>query len=177
MAVNDQLQTEQAHHKSAFELYYSLGAGRSYKRVANKVGVSPSTVKLWSRSFDWRQRIRERDANVARQAADQAMQANVNEQSRNLKIVRVALLKVAKAIAGGHVRVQIGDLDRLIRLEEHLTGSDDFDREEIEWYRQFEWIRKETDPEKLKAIIRKSCEKYCPFRDDKLPGDAQVKGQ
>ena len=34
----------------------------------------------------------------------------------------MALLKVAKAINNDKVKVQIGDLDRLIRLQAHLDG-------------------------------------------------------
>ena len=42
----------------AFEHYYGLGEQRSYERVATELGVAPSTVKLWARSFGWRERLR-----------------------------------------------------------------------------------------------------------------------
>lgn len=111
---------EQEHHKKAFELYYSLGDRRSYKQLADKLGVSPSTIKLWSGMFHWRQRTRERDADVARRLADQTQQSHADERGRNRKIVHLALMRLAKGIADGKVRMQLGDLDRLIRLQSFL---------------------------------------------------------
>jgi hypothetical protein len=87
--------------------------------------VALSTVKLWAGHHGWQERIRERDAVVARQAADQALHSSVEEQSRNRKIVQLALVRLAKAIANGQVKMQLGDLDRLIRLQAFLDGQED----------------------------------------------------
>lgn len=114
--------TEREHQQRAFELYYSQGGKRSHERVATELGVSVASVKSWSRSFNWAKRLAERDAAVARQVADQTIKSEVDELSRNKKIVQMALVKVAKAINADKVRVQIGDLDRLIRLQSYLDG-------------------------------------------------------
>jgi len=45
----------------------------------------------------------------------------MTDSERNLKIVRAALVKLARGIAEGRVRMQMGDLERLVRLEEHLA--------------------------------------------------------
>jgi len=117
-----QLKAEQEHQKRAFEVYYAQGGQRTYAKVAAELGVSVSAVKLWSRTWTWPQRIAERDAAAARQLADQSLQSTVDELGRNKKIVQMALIKVAKAINSDKVRVQIGDLDRLIRLQSYLDG-------------------------------------------------------
>ena len=122
MAKSDRLQAEQGHHKRAFELYYAQGTKRSYRSVGDEFGVSPSTVKLWSRSFRWKERIRERDAEAARKIADQSLQSRTGELGRNQRLVQMALVRVAKGIAEGKVRMQLGDLDRLIRLQDSLVG-------------------------------------------------------
>jgi len=83
--------------------------------------MSLSTVKLWARSFHWRQRLIERDAQQARQQADRLAQGQMTDSERNLKIVRAALVRLARGIADGKVKMQMGDLDRLVRLEEHLA--------------------------------------------------------
>jgi hypothetical protein len=116
------LKTEQPHQVKAFERYYALGEKRTYTRLAADLGLNVSTVKLWGRSFDWAGRIRERDAEVARQMADRTIKDGLADNERNLKIVRIALLRLAKAIADGQVKMQMGDLDRLIRLEHQLAG-------------------------------------------------------
>ena len=124
MSKSDLLTTEQEHHKRAFEQYYALGEKRSYQQVAEQMGVSPSTVKLWARSFGWRRRVQERNAEVARRVADRAIQTGVEEHDRNRKIVQMALMRLAKAIADGKVKMQMGDLDRLIRLQQYLDSVD-----------------------------------------------------
>ena len=111
---------EREHHKKAFEFYYALGEARSYRKVAEEFGVSLGTVKLWGRSFDWKGRIAERDAEVARAMADRSMKEGMERSIRNSKIIEMGLVQVAKAIAEGKVKMTVSDLDRLIRLEEYL---------------------------------------------------------
>ena len=64
----------------------------------------------------------QRDAQAARQLADRTLQSSVNDQERDLKIVEMALMRLAKAIADGKVRMQLSDLDRLLRLKALLAG-------------------------------------------------------
>lgn len=121
MPRRDDPRVEGEHHKKAFELYYAHGEKRSLPRLAKELGVSVAALKVWSRSFSWRTRLRERDAQVARQLADQSSHRGQAENERNLKIVRAALTLLARAITSGDLK-QLGELDRLIRLEEHLMG-------------------------------------------------------
>lgn len=116
-------QTEREHQQRAFELYYAQGGKRSLDRVAKELGVAVATVKSWSRQFQWSKRLAERDASVARQVADQAIRSEVDELGRNKKLVQMALIKVAKAINADKAKVQVGDLDRLIRLQTFLAGG------------------------------------------------------
>ena len=111
---------EQENHKKAFEFYYGLGERRNYKMVAEEFGVSVGAVKMWGRSFDWSRRLRDRDAEVASAVAERSMKDGIERGVRNLKIIEMGLLQVAKAIAEGKVKPSVADLDRLIRLEEFL---------------------------------------------------------
>ena len=88
------LKTELPHQQEAFERYCAMGTSRSYARLSSEVGVDVSTIKLWGRSFQWTERIRERDMQTARQIADRALQDGLAESDRNLKIVRVALIRL-----------------------------------------------------------------------------------
>ena len=117
------LAKEQPHHLRAFELYYGLGEQRSYERVATELQVAPSTVKLWARSFGWRDRLRERDLEVAREVAGRTLTDEVSRRERSLQIVHLAMVQLAKAIAEGDVRMTLADLDKLIRLEAFLSDE------------------------------------------------------
>jgi len=131
---------EQEHHKKAFEFYYGLGEGRKYGQVAEEFGVSLGAVKLWGRSFGWKRRVGERDAEIAKTLAHRNKEDAVERLARNRKIVKMGLVQVAKAIAEGKVKVTLADLDRLVRLEEFLREEDPQERTRfvIEW--------KEYDP-------------------------------
>lgn len=120
---SDLLVSEQEHHRQAFELYRSQGVKHSYAVVAKAVGVSASAVKLWSRSFGWGERIRQQVASEVTARASRVLNSKAENIERNLKIVRAALHRTAREISQGRVKSQIGDLERLIRLEDHLVDQ------------------------------------------------------
>jgi transposase len=126
---------EQEHQKKAFEFYYGLGEGRSYKQVAREFGVSLGTVKVWGREFSWKRRVSERDAEVGRAIADQTLEDMTGRLARNRKLVKIGLVQVAKAIAEGKVKLSVADLDRLIRLEGFLREEEKVEGTKIilEW--------------------------------------------
>jgi transposase-like protein len=149
MAKSEREPAEQERHRLAFETFYALGPGRTYQQAAQKLGVSASTVKNWCRTFGWRQRIAERDSEAARQVADRSAQTTLDDRERDLKIVRMAKMKLTKDIAEGKVKGKIPDLEMLIRLEDYLSGSK---------ADPLSWIDQETDPEKLRARLREITE-------------------
>ncbi len=111
--------------EEAFTFYASLPAGqRTYAAVAAKLGVSLPTVKRWGTKGNWQQRVAEREVGIARKATDQMETAQVSARSRQLKLLEVALVKLVNAIAEGTVRGSYGDLERLLRLEGFIKGTD-----------------------------------------------------
>jgi len=123
MSQADVLKTEAEHHLKAFEIYYAQSGQRSYREVAKQMGVSLSAVRLWARSFGWQRRLRERDLESARHIADKTLEEDLYDHAQHRKLVRMALVKVARAVLDGRVRITIADLDRLIRLEAILAGA------------------------------------------------------
>ena len=123
MPKRDPIASESDRHKKAFELYYAQGEKRSFPRLAKELGVSMAALKVWSKSFSWQSRLRERELETARQIADRTLQTTLSDQERYHKIVRMAVTKLAKAIAEDRVKLQAADLDRLIRLEDYLSHT------------------------------------------------------
>jgi len=128
------LAKEQPHQKKAFERYYELGEKRSYEKVADELGVAVSTVKLWGKSFNWTERVQDRDLQVTREVADRTVDDLASRRTRGLKIVQFALAQLTKAIAEGRVAMRMSDLERLIHLEEYLS-DDPSGEEELEFLR------------------------------------------
>ena len=116
---------EQPHHERAFEYYYALGEKRSYDKVTAEFSVSLSTVKLWGQSFNWKHRVKDRDIQIAREMASRTLSDGVNHRERNLQIVQMSLVRIAKAIVDGEVKMTLSDLDKLIRLESFLRDEPD----------------------------------------------------
>ncbi len=96
------LAKEQDHHGQAFEFYYSLGESRSFTKIAAEFQVALSTAKPWGRSFRWKQRIRERDMEVAREVASRTLTDEVTHRERCLHIVQMALVQLVRAIVDGN---------------------------------------------------------------------------
>jgi transposase len=122
---------EQDRHKKAFEYYYSLGEKRTYQAVAKHLGVSKQSVKLWGREFAWKRKLKEREGEVARAMAARNVAAEVSNRSRNKQIIQLALVHLAKAIAEGKIKMNLSDLDRLVRLESFLDQGVDSRHEVI----------------------------------------------
>lgn len=123
--MSRRLKAEHPHHLRAFEFYYSLGDKRCFPVVAHEMDVDPSTIKLWARSFNWKSRIAERESAVAHQAAQQVVSDMAAEIERNLKLIRVAKMRLAKDINEGKAKGSIGDLPKLIQLERELVSQPD----------------------------------------------------
>ena len=146
------LAKEQAHQEKAFEYYLALGEKRSYEKVSTKFGVGLSTVKLWGKSFNWKERIKKRDLQVAREMANRALNDEVSRRERSLQIVQMALVHLAKASAEGKVKMTLQDLDRLLRLEMFLTDQPDSRQEVV-----FADLRNKTT-EELREMMRQEIE-------------------
>ena len=140
---------EQPHQTRAFEYYYALGEVRSYEKVAVEFSAAPSTVKLWGKSFGWRERLRDRDLHVAREVASRTLDSEVSRREQGLQIIRMAVFQLAKAIAEGAVKMSLSDLDKLIRLEAFLSNEPDSRQEVV-----FADLKNKSD-EELREIVRK----------------------
>ena len=117
--------TENPRAEEAFAFYVSLDPKeRKYAVVAEKFGVSLPTVKLWASRGKWRKRVAKREARVARRVADTEETREVGEKSRNLKLVQLAIIKLAKAITDGDVRPTYNDFRRFIELAEALENPE-----------------------------------------------------
>jgi len=115
-------------HQQAFEIYVSLGPARTYRQVAARTGVTLATVKRWARAEGWKSRVGEQEAQAARDLHDRYSSGLLAQNERNLKIVRAAILRLAKDISEGKVKSQLSDLPRLLQLEQDMLkepGADD----------------------------------------------------
>jgi hypothetical protein len=137
-------------HIQAFEYYYSLGLIRSMVRVAKKFGVAQHTVASWSSDFEWQKRVKERDAEISGLlTADNLMNAgeekpldglgidesmvkdiaNLSEadkieiRTKYREVVLLAIQCFKQRLLSNRVKVNIGDIQKLIQLDLSLLGE------------------------------------------------------
>lgn len=101
-----------------------MGGRRKYQMLADKLGVSYSTVKHWSRSFGWKQRIAEREAEAASQARDKSMSDAVSERVRDRMYLRAAINRIWKLILEGNPKL-VRELEKCYKILDLLDGEPD----------------------------------------------------
>lgn len=79
----------------AFKLYCDLGAGRSYRRVAQELSKSDTLIKRWASVWEWRRRSVEYDNELIRQEFEEKKRAVRQMQER---IAGEAFLLQKKAV-------------------------------------------------------------------------------
>jgi hypothetical protein len=124
MAVGER--EEELHHKEAFEYYYALGKDRSIKAVSEHFSYSFNTVSHWSHWYGWRDRIRDRDNEIARRLAEEAINEAVKDRKTYLLLIKAMIGKgYEKFKLGDLVPSTVTDLINLMRLEMSMTDNTD----------------------------------------------------
>jgi len=122
MATESEPASEPSRSEKAFAVFLSLGDGRTYRQVAQRMRVALPTVKRWAKAGRWSSRVRESEAQTAREMADRYQAGQLAQNERNLKIVRAALLSLAKDVAERKIKGQYSDIPRLLQLEKELMS-------------------------------------------------------
>lgn len=111
----------------AFEYYYSLGEERNLEKVAVHFGCTDTTVGNWSASFNWQERIQQRDILVAGEMQKKTIKEIAKSKANYRKIVGLAIQKFAKKLVeedgAGIDLSHISDLEKLVKLDLLLMGE------------------------------------------------------
>ncbi len=110
----------------AFEYYFALGAGRSYRAVAEHFGVSKTAVANAAEREGWQRRVEEREQK-ARDAAEKESEETLEEMRRDhLKLLRLMRLKAIEVLQRMPLERSIDGiktLELVIRQERLIRGE------------------------------------------------------
>lgn len=111
--------------REAFELYYAMGEKRSLRAVAERVGRTERTIAGWSRSYNWVDRVTQRRIEDERNASVDMLNIQTTDVKTRYRIIIAQLIRRATGgINDGLLEVKsVEDLERLIRLDQLLTGE------------------------------------------------------
>lgn len=102
-----------------FKVYMANGTIQS---VVRELPVSKPTAMKYKVTDNWDKRV----AEIQKKAAKKADNTEANRLAGNLLIVKLAKEKLVAEIKKGiKSKTKVNDLDKLVRLEEFLSGSPD----------------------------------------------------
>ena len=115
---------ETQQHMLAFEIYFGMGNTRTLACVAKEVGLSETTVRGWSRSFKWADRIEKRDTEVAEQVNKKAVKLAATHKIQYLETIDKGMKLFREGLDNGAIEVKsIADGERLVNMYVKLLGE------------------------------------------------------
>lgn len=121
----EKLTKENELQSRAFELYYGLGDKRSLRAVAETIGRTERTVAGWSRSFNWVNRVTQRNIENSQNRREEAVNTQLTDVRARYRVcINNLMAEFSKRIANGEVKIKnITDFDRLCKLDLLLMGE------------------------------------------------------
>lgn len=100
-------ENESAQAYEAFVAYLNFGADRSVRAVGQKLGKSRALLERWSAAYDWVARAKAYDAELQRQAYEEAVKAQKKMAARHIKLAVAMQAKATEALA----QIALEDID------------------------------------------------------------------
>ena len=102
----------------AFDLYYSLGANRSYESVAASIGVSKNSIYNWAKSYNWQERVRQRDEANAKELYKKTDTEVVDNLTVYRQVITASVKDYVKNLKNGKVKINSPtDFIKLVELD------------------------------------------------------------
>lgn len=122
-----ELSKENSLQREAFEIYYHLGEQRNLKKVAQKVDRTERTVAGWSRSFNWVDRVSQREIEESKNnAVDKATldSRTTDVKARYRIMINNLMVNASRKIARGELTIRnVQDFERVVKLDMLLMGE------------------------------------------------------
>lgn len=126
---------EELHHQKIFDIYYAMGESRSLAKLRESIlnGLdqdlasslpSLTTVKEWSRRFNWQDRITQRNIELSKRMEQKTNTTVLNQKADYRKIIKEAIDDWYKKFSDGKAGPEnVSDLERLMKLDLLLMGE------------------------------------------------------
>ena len=145
MADGNSLKVETKRHIEAFDKYYAMGEDRKLASLVSYCDVTETTVKRWSRSFNWQMRIAQRDLENGKKIMAKTDRVVVDTKAEYRKDIKLILQRlkgaVNKVVAenpethelevklnmsdGKQLAAVVGAIDKMIKTDLLLIGEAD----------------------------------------------------
>jgi len=123
---------EKLKHKEIFELYYAMDSERSLSKLRKKL-MSPEcsqnvpslkTLKRWSKSFNWQDRIELRDIDNGKKLEAKTDKAVVNSKADYRALIRKVVKEFEQKLKDKKIIIsKPGDLAEMAKLDLLMMGE------------------------------------------------------
>jgi hypothetical protein len=119
------VKNETVEMKQLFEIYYAMGDARSYRRLSEEQKVPESSIKRYSRSFNWSRRIEQRDLSVMDEVERRTHEAVVYGKSQYRQLIGTLTERFSTDVHNGKIRINsVNQFVELVRLDLELMGEE-----------------------------------------------------
>ena len=121
-----QLSKENSLQREAFEIYYQMGDKRSLRAVAERVGRTERSVAGWSRTYNWVDRVSQREIEEHKNddVTDAILAQTVASKTSYRIMINNLMRDVSRRIAREELTVKtILDFERVVKLDLLLMGE------------------------------------------------------
>ncbi len=108
---------------AAFEYFATLGAVRSFGKVARMFGVSDVAVGKHARANGWDERVRELDRKTQAEIEKRVVRDRAVRLADTINLVDSARSEILERLEKGDADVRLSDMPALIKLELLLEGE------------------------------------------------------
>lgn len=127
---------EKPKHSIVFDKYYELGDKRTLTELSDKTGYNISTLSKWKNSFNWEEKIENRDKGQLQLIEDNRLKANQEARAVYQDTIReIMKQQVITPLLNGTLDIEvknISDIKKLIELDNLLSNEDKLDNKENE---------------------------------------------
>ena len=155
-----QIRKEGLKHLEAFELYVTLGSKRSYNEVGRIMSISSTSINKWARSFDWKQRVEERDSTLVGRLEKEIDETVVQTKKKYHRRIRTALDRWFQAHFGQPIaalkavkKFSVTDVALLMKLDLLLMGEADLRIETTTHDREIDELLGQLTTDELRELV------------------------
>lgn len=127
------VKNETVEMKQLFELYFAMGKDRSYRRLSEEQKVPESSIKRYSRSFNWTKRIEQRELAVMDEVERRTHEAVVYGKSQYRQLIGILTERFHSDVSSGRIRINsVNQFVELVRLDLELMGEENSGKKEVD---------------------------------------------